>query len=150
MRLREVARVPIPANSYSLYIRQRADARTQVFSLDYGEKLRVFDTSGSQKTLMPWSSKVRCIAVGDVQGEGEDALVGGVGKKVLIVDQKGKSLWKLDVESSVIACDARDIDGDDSAEVVAALQNKRIILWNHDQTALFSRTVDQSVADVWL
>ncbi|MHA2433995.1 MAG: hypothetical protein ACXADO_12255, partial [Candidatus Thorarchaeota archaeon] len=37
-----------------------------------------------------------------------------------------------------------------AAEVVAALQNKRVILWNHDETALFSRTVEQPVADVWL
>ncbi len=150
MRLTEVARVQIPANAYSLYIRQRGDTRTQVFSLDYGEKLRVYDTAGSQKSARPWSSKVRCIAVADVEGDGEDALVGGVGKRVLIVDQNGKPIWKIPLESSVIACDARDVDGDDAAEVVAALQNQRIILWNHDKTALFSRSVDQPVSDVWL
>jgi WD40 repeat protein len=150
VRLTEVARVQIPANAYSLYIRQRGDAHTQVFSLDYGEKLRVYDTAGAQKSARPWSSKVRCIAVGDVKGDGDDALVGGVGKRVLIVDQKGKPIWKIPLESSVIACDARDVDGDDAAEVVAALQNRRVILWNHDQTALFSRTVDQAISDVWL
>ena len=150
MRLTEVARVQIPANAYSLYIRQRADAHTQVFSLDYGEKLRVYDTSGTQKSARPWSSKVRCIAVGDVEGDGNDALVGGIGKRVLVVDQKGKPIWKIPLESSVIACDARDVDGDDAAEIVAALQNQRVILWNHDQTALFSRSVDQPISDVWL
>ncbi|MFX0108412.1 MAG: hypothetical protein ACFE7R_09025, partial [Candidatus Hodarchaeota archaeon] len=42
------------------------------------------------------------------------------------------------------------IDGDEAAEVAAALQNKRVILWNHDQVALFSRTMDEPVSDVWL
>jgi hypothetical protein len=150
VRLREVARVPISANAYSLYVRQGKDARTQVFSLDYSEKLRVYDTQGSLGSSRGWSSRVRCIAVADIESEGEDALVGGVGKRVLVVDQKGRTLWKIELESSVIACDARDVDGDDAAEVVAALQNKRVILWNHDETALFSRTVEQPVADVWL
>ncbi|MFX0108661.1 MAG: hypothetical protein ACFE7R_10275, partial [Candidatus Hodarchaeota archaeon] len=100
MRLREAARVPIPANSYSLYVRQSRDARTQVFSLDYGEKLRVYDASGSLRSTRDWSSKVRCIAVGDIEGEGSDALVGGVGKRVLVVDQRGKPLWKIELESS--------------------------------------------------
>ncbi|MHA2072059.1 MAG: hypothetical protein ACW985_09775 [Candidatus Thorarchaeota archaeon] len=150
MRLREVARVPVSANAYSLYVRQQKDARAQVFSLDYGERLRIYDTTGSLKTSRGYSSKVRCIAVADVESSGEDALIGGAGKRVLVVDQKGRVLWKNDLESSVIACDARDVDGDDAAEVVAALQNKRVILWNHEQTALFSRTVDQAISDVWL
>ncbi|MFW9944635.1 MAG: hypothetical protein ACFFB7_06525 [Candidatus Sifarchaeia archaeon] len=150
MRLREVARVPISANAYSLYVRQGKDARTQVFSLDYSERLRVYDTQGSLGSSRGWSSRVRCIAVADIESEGEYALVGGVGKRVLVVDQRGRTMWNIELESSVIACDARDVDGDDAAEVVAALQNKRVILWNHDETALFSRTVEQPVADVWL
>jgi len=150
VRLREVARVPVSANAYSLYVRQQKDARAQVFSLDYGERLRIYDTTGSLKTSRGYSSKVRCIAVADVESTGEDALVGGAGKKLLVVDQKGRALWKNELESTVIACDARDVDGDDAAEVVAALQNKRVILWNHEQTALFSRTVEQAISDVWL
>jgi hypothetical protein len=118
--------------------------------LDYGERLRIYDTTGSLKTSRGYSSKVRCIAVADVESSGEDALVGGAGKRVLVVDQKGRVLWKNDLESTVISCDARDVDGDDAAEVVAALQNKRVILWNHEQTALFSRTVEQAISDVWL
>ncbi|MFW9800265.1 MAG: hypothetical protein ACFFD9_07510, partial [Candidatus Thorarchaeota archaeon] len=137
-------------NAYSLYVRQGRDARTQVFSLDYSERLRVYDTQGSLGSSRSWSSKVRCIAVADLESEGEDALVGGVGKRVIVVDQRGRTLWKIELESSVIACDARDVDGDDAAEVVAALQNRRVILWNHDETALFSRTVEQPIADVWL
>ncbi|MFW9800059.1 MAG: hypothetical protein ACFFD9_06465, partial [Candidatus Thorarchaeota archaeon] len=105
MRLREVARVPISANAYSLYVRQGRDARTQVFSLDYSEKLRVYDPQGSLGSSRSWSSKVRCIAVADIESEGEDALVGGVGKRVLVVDQRGRTLWKIELESSVIACD---------------------------------------------
>ena len=57
---------------------------------------------------------------------------------------------KISLESSVVACDARDVDGDDAAEVAVALQNKRVILLNHDQTALFSYTVDSPVSDIWL
>jgi WD40 repeat protein len=122
----------------------------QVFSLDYGEKLRVFDTSGKLRSSMRWSSKVRCIAVGDVEGEGDDALVGGVGKKVLVISTSGEPLMKIDLESSVVACDARDVDGDDAAEVAVALRNKRIILLNDDRNALFSYTVDSPISDIWL
>jgi WD40 repeat protein len=122
----------------------------QVFSLDYGEKLRVYDTAGKLRSSMRWSSKVRCIAVGDVEGEGDDALVGGVGKRVLVISTSGKPLMKIDLESSVVACDARDVDGDNAAEVAVALQNKRIILLNDDQNALFSYTVDSTVSDIWL
>lgn len=150
VRFQETSVVSLPANVYSLYVRQQRDARAQVFSLDYGERLRIFDTMGSQKSSRGYSSKVRCIAVGDVESSGEDALIGGAGKRLLVVNQKGRVLWKNDLESTVIACDARDVDGDDAAEVVAALQNKRVILWNHEQTALFSRTVDEAVSDVWL
>ncbi|MFW9845674.1 MAG: hypothetical protein ACFFD6_02915 [Candidatus Thorarchaeota archaeon] len=150
MRLREVARVPVSANAYSLYVRQQKDARAQVFSLDFGERLRIYDVQGQQKSSRGWSSKVRCIAVADIESEGKDALIGGAGKKVLVVDQKGRPLWKIDLESSVIACDARDVDGDGAAEVVAGLQNKRVILWNHEQTALFSRSIDKPISDVWL
>jgi hypothetical protein len=85
-----------------------------------------------------------------VEGVGKDSLVGGVGKKVLVVDHQGSPIWNIGLESSVVACDARDIDGDDAAEVVVALQNRRVILWNDDKNALFSRTMDRPVADVWL
>ncbi|MHA2141144.1 MAG: hypothetical protein ACXADD_06530 [Candidatus Thorarchaeota archaeon] len=148
--MREVARVPVSANAYSLYVRQQKDASAQIFSLDYGERLRIYDTRGSLKSSRGYSSKVRCIAVADIESSGEDALIGGAGKRLIVVDQKGRVLWKTDLESSVIACDARDVDGDDAAEVVAALQNKRVILWNHEQSALFSRTVEETISDVWL
>jgi hypothetical protein len=150
LKLREVAKVPISANAYSLYIRQRQEANAQVFSLDYGDKLRVYDVQGTLRSSRNWSSKVRCIAVADVEGEGDDALVGGVGKRVLVVDHRGRPMWKIELESTVVACDARDVDGDDAAEVVVALQNKRVILWNDDKVALFSRKVDNPVTDVWL
>jgi hypothetical protein len=88
--------------------------------------------------------------VGDVEGEGYDALVGGVGKRILVVDHQGSPLWKIDLESNVIACDARDVDGDDAAEVAVALRNKRVILWNDDKVALFTRKMDYPIADVWL
>jgi len=148
--LREVAKVPISADAYSIYIRQSGQGNAQVFALDYGDKMRVYDVSGSLKSARNWSSKVRCIAVGDIDGEGNDALVGGVGKRVLVVDHKGKPMWKIELESTVVACDARDVDGDDSAEVVVALQNNRVILWNDDKDALFSRRMDGNIADVWL
>ncbi|MFW9933202.1 MAG: zinc ribbon domain-containing protein [Candidatus Thorarchaeota archaeon] len=150
MRLREVAKVPISADAYSIYIRQSGQGNAQVFALDYGDKMRVYDVSGSLKSARNWSSKVRCIAVGDIDGEGKDALVGGVGKRVLVVDHQGKPMWKIELESTVIACDARDVDGDDSAEVVVALQNNRVILWNDDKEALFSRRMEGNIADVWL
>lgn len=150
MRLREVAKVPISADAYSIYIRQSGEGNAQVFALDYGDKMRIYDVSGSLKSARNWSSKVRCIAVGDIEGEGKDALVGGVGKRVLVVDHQGKPMWKIELESTVIACDARDVDGDDSAEVVVALQNNRVILWNDDKDALFSRRMDGNIADVWL
>ncbi|TXT57509.1 MAG: hypothetical protein BAJATHORv1_10211 [Candidatus Thorarchaeota archaeon] len=150
VKIRSIARVPTPSEIYSVYVRQRKDASAQIFSLDYGDRLRVFDAKGTLRSTMKWSSKVRCIAVADVEGEGDDALVGGVGKYVLVVDQKGKQLWKIVLESPVIACDARDVDGDDAAEVVVALQNKRVILWNNDQDALFTRSMDSTIVDVWL
>ncbi|UCE09583.1 MAG: zinc ribbon domain-containing protein [Candidatus Thorarchaeota archaeon] len=150
MRIRSVAKVPTSANVYSVYVRQRLDARTQIFSLDYSDKLRVYDARGTLRSTRKWSSKVRCIAVADVEGVGKDSLVGGVGKKVLVVDHQGSPIWNIGLESSVVACDARDIDGDDAAEVVVALQNRRVILWNDDKNALFSRTMDRPVADVWL
>ena len=140
----------LSSNAYSIYVRQRPDASIQIFSLDYGEKLRVFDTAGKLRSSMRWSSKVRCIAVGDVEGEGDDALVGGVGKKVLVISTSGEPIMKISLESSVVACDARDVDGDDAAEVAVALQNKRVILLNDDRTALFSYTVDSPVSDIWL
>jgi hypothetical protein len=150
LRISCTQQVALSSNVYSVYVRQRPDASMQVFSLDYGEKLRVFDTSGKLRSSMRWSSKVRCIAVGDVEGEGDDALVGGVGRKVLAISTEGKPLMKINLESSVVACDARDVDGDDAAEVAVALQNKRIILLNDDQNALFSYTVDNPVSDIWL
>ncbi|MFW9907199.1 MAG: hypothetical protein ACFFEF_01380 [Candidatus Thorarchaeota archaeon] len=150
MKLREVAKVPVSADAYSLYIRQGSQASSQVFTLDYGDKLRVYDVSGSLKSSRNWSSKVRCIAVGDIDGNGKDALVGGVGKRVLVVDHNGRPMWKIELESTVLACDARDVDGDDSAEVVVALQNQRVILWNDDKVALFSRRMDKTITDVWL
>ncbi|MHA1864587.1 MAG: hypothetical protein ACTSWA_12520, partial [Candidatus Thorarchaeota archaeon] len=75
---------------------------------------------------------------------------GGVGKKVLVVDHRGSTVWNIRLESDVIACDARDVDGDDAAEVVVALENKRIILYNNDKDAIFTRNVDEPIADVWL
>ncbi|MCK5302910.1 MAG: hypothetical protein KAJ96_07205, partial [Candidatus Thorarchaeota archaeon] len=150
VRIHSVAKVATSAGAYSLYVRQRPDARSQVFSLDYGDRLRVYDTRGSLRTSRRWSSKVRCIAVADVEGEGEDALIGGVGKKVLVVTCRGKPMWNIDLESPILACDSRDVDGDSAAEVVVALQNRRVILWNDDKMALFSRTMDSPLCDVWL
>jgi WD40 repeat protein len=112
--------------------------------------LRVFDARGTLRSTRKWSSKVRCIAVGDIEGEGKDALVGGVGKKVLVVDHRGSPVWNIRLESNVVACDARDVDGDDAAEVVVALQNKRVILYNDDKDAIFTKTMRDPVADVWL
>ena len=150
MKIRSVAEVPTSANVYSVYVRQRQDASTQIFSLDYGDRLRVFDARGTLRSTRKWSSKVRCIAVGDVEGEGKDALVGGVGKKVLVVDHRGSPVWNIRLESNVVACDARDIDGDDAAEVVVALQNNRVILYNDDKDAIFTKTMRDPIADVWL
>lgn len=133
-----------------MYVRQKQDASTQIFSLDYGDRLRVFDARGTLRSTRKWSSKVRCIAVGDVEGEGKDALVGGVGKKVLVVDHRGSPVWNIRLESDVVACDARDVDGDDAAEVVVALQNNRIILYNDDKDAIFTKTMGDPIADVWL
>jgi hypothetical protein len=112
--------------------------------------LRVFDARGTLRSTRKWSSKVRCIAVGDIEGEGKDALVGGVGKKVLVVDHRGSPVWNIRLESNVVACDARDVDGDDAAEVVVALQNNRVILYNDDRDAIFTKTMRDPVADVWL
>ncbi len=150
MKIRSVAEVPTSANVYSVYVRQKQDASTQIFSLDYGDRLRVFDARGTLRSTRKWSSKVRCIAVGDIEGEGKDALVGGVGKKVLVVDHRGSPVWNIRLESDVVACDARDIDGDDAAEVVVALQNNRVILYNDDRDAIFTKTMREPVADVWL
>jgi hypothetical protein len=133
-----------------VYVRQKRDASAQVFSLDYGDRMRVFDAKGTLRSTRKWSSKVRCIAVADVEGEGKDALVGGVGKKVLVVDHRGSTVWNIRLESDVVACDARDIDGDDAAEVVVALGNNRVILYNNDKDAIFTRNVDSPIADVWL
>ncbi|MHA2352620.1 MAG: hypothetical protein ACXABX_05830, partial [Candidatus Thorarchaeota archaeon] len=110
MKIRSVAEVPTSANVYSVYVRQKTDASTQIFSLDYGDRLRVFDARGTLRSTRKWSSKVRCIAVGDIEGEGKDALVGGVGKKVLVVDHRGSPVWNIRLESNVVACDARDVD----------------------------------------
>ncbi|MFX1482308.1 MAG: hypothetical protein ACFFCP_03880 [Promethearchaeota archaeon] len=150
MKIRAVAQVPTSANVYSVYVRQRKDASTQIFSLDYGDRLRVFDAEGTLCSTRKWSSKVRCIAVADVEGEGKDALVGGVGKKVLVVDHRGSPVWNIRLESDVVACDARDVDGDDAAEVVVALQNNRVILYNDDRDTLFTKTMRNPIADVWL
>ena len=150
MKIRSVAEVPTSANVYSVYVRQKQDASTQIFSLDYGDRLRVFDARGTLCSTRKWSSKVRCIAVADVEGEGKDALVGGVGKKVLVVDHRGSPVWNIRLESNVVACDARDVDGDDAAEVAVALQNNRVILYNDDQDAIFTKTMRDPVADVWL
>jgi hypothetical protein len=105
---------------------------------------------GTLRSTRKWSSKVRCIAVADIEGEGKDALVGGVGKKVLVVDHRGSPVWNIRLESNVVACDARDIDGDDAAEVAVALENNRIILYNDDKDAIFTKTMRDPVADVWL
>ena len=142
--------MPISAIAYSIYVRQAQDASTEVYTLDYGDTLRVFDVRGNPRSSRKWSSRVRCIAVGDIEGHGNDAVAGGVGKRLLVIDKRGNPLWKINLESNVIACDARDIDGDDAAEVVAAMQNRRVILWNHDQEALFSKTFDETISDVWL
>jgi WD40 repeat protein len=150
LKIREVASVPTASNVYSVYVRQKRDASAQVFSLDYGDRLRVFDAKGTLTSTRKWSSKVRCIAVADFEGEGQDSLVGGVGKKVLVVDHRGSTVWNITLESDVIACDARDIDGDDAAEVVVALQNNRVILYNDDEDAIFTRNVDDPISDVWL
>jgi hypothetical protein len=131
-------------------VRKKKDASTQIFSLDYGDRLRIFDARGILRSTRKWSSKVRCIAVADVQGEGKDALVGGVGKRVLVVDHRGAPIWKIGLESPVVACDARDVDGDGAAEVVVALENRRVVLWNDDKDAIFSRTMRNPIADVWL
>ena len=150
MKIRAVASVSTTANVYSVYVRQKRDASAQVFSLDYGDRVRIFDSKGAQTSNRKWSSKVRCIAVADIEGEGKDALVGGVGKKVLVVDHRGSTVWNIRLESDVVACDARDVDGDDAAEVVVALQNNRVILYNNDQDAIFTRNVDSPIADIWL
>ncbi|MEM2143201.1 MAG: WD40 repeat domain-containing protein [Candidatus Thorarchaeota archaeon] len=150
MKLREVANVPLSAEGYSVYLRQRPDGYAQVFALDYADQLSVYDVSGNLKTSKRYSSRVRCIAVADIEGNGSDALVGGIGKNVLVVDQRGRTVWSIALESDVIACDARDVDGDGSAEVAVALDNRRVILWNDDRTALFSRSMQDPVADVWL
>jgi WD40 repeat protein len=150
LKIRSVAEVPISANVYSVYVRRRHDASTQIFSLDYGDHLRVFDAMGTLRSTRKWSSKVRCIAVADIEGEGKDSLVGGVGKKVLVVDHRGSPVWNIRLESNVVACDARDVDGDDAAEVVVALQNNRVILYNDDKDAIFTKTMRDPVADVWL
>ncbi len=150
MKIRPVAEVPTSANVYSVYVRQRQDASTQIFSLDYGDRLRVFDARGTLRSTRKWSSKVRCIAVADIEGEGKDALVGGVGKQVLVVDHRGSPVWNIKLESNVVACDARDVDGDDAAEVVVALQNNRVILYNDDRDAIFTKTMREPIADVWL
>lgn len=150
MKIRSVAEVATSANVYSVYVRQRQDTSTQIFSLDYGDRLRVFDAMGTLRSTRKWSSKVRCIAVADIEGEGKDALVGGVGKKVLVVDHRGSPVWNIRLESNVVACDARDVDGDDAAEVVVALQNNRIILYNDDKDAIFTKTMRNPIADVWL
>ncbi|TFG31681.1 zinc ribbon domain-containing protein [Candidatus Thorarchaeota archaeon] len=150
MKIRAVANVPISANVYSVYVRQRKDTSTQVFSLDYGDWMRVFDAKGSLRSTRKWSSKVRCIAVADIEGEGKDALVGGVGNKVLVVDHRGSTVWNIRLESDVVACDARDVDGDDAAEVVVALQNNRVILYNNDKDAIFTRNITQPISDIWL
>ncbi|TFH05413.1 MAG: hypothetical protein E4H14_12795 [Candidatus Thorarchaeota archaeon] len=150
MKIREVASVPTTANVYSVYVRQKRDTSAQVFSLDYGDRMRVFDAKGTLRSTRKWSSKVRCIAVADVIGDGQDALVGGVGNKVLVVDHRGSTVWNIRLESDVVACDARDVDGDDAAEVVVALENNRVILYNNDKDAIFTRNVDAPIADVWL
>jgi len=150
LKIRSVASVPTSANVYSVYVRQRKDASTQIFSLDYGDRLRVFDAKGMLRSARKWSSKVRCIAVADIEGEGKDSLVGGVGKKILVVDHRGSPVWNIRLESNIVACDARDIDGDDAAEVVVALQNNRVILYNDDKDTIFTKTMRDPVADVWL
>ncbi len=150
MRIHPVAKISTPANVYSVYVRQRKDARSQIFSLDYSDRMRIYDARGTLRSTRKWSSEVRCIAVADIEGEGKDAVVGGVGKKVLVVDHRGRPIWNITLESSVVACDARDIDGDGAAEVVVALHNRRVILWNDDKNALFSKTMERPITDVWL
>lgn len=150
MRIQPVAKISTSANVYSVYVRQRKDARSQIFSLDYNDRMRIYDARGTLRSTRKWSSEVRCIAVADIEGEGKDAVVGGIGKKVLVVDHRGRAIWNIALESSVVACDARDIDGDGAAEVVVALHNRRVILWNDDKNALFSKTMEHPITDVWL
>ncbi len=140
----------VPSLVYDLFVRTRRDGRVEIFTIDYGGKLRIYDTEGHTVASRAWSPDVRSIAIGDVDADFADDVIAGTKDCVIIIGAKGNRIAKIERPSPVITCDAADIDGDCASEVIVALQNNEVTLWNDEMTVIFSRTFSSHITSVRL
>ncbi|MCF2138024.1 MAG: zinc ribbon domain-containing protein [Candidatus Thorarchaeota archaeon] len=140
----------VPSLVYDLFVRTRRDGSIEIFTIDYGGKLGIYDTEGHKIASRAWSPEVRSIAIGDVDSDFADDVIAGTKDCVIIIGAKGNRIAKIERPSPVITCDAADIDGDCASEVIAALQNNEVTLWNDETTVIFSRKFESPVTSVRL
>ncbi len=140
----------VPSLIYDLFVRTRQDGRVEIYTVDYGGQLAIYDTEGKKVASRAWSPDVRSIAIGDVDADFADDVIAGTKDCVIIIGGKGNRIARIERPSPVITCDAADIDGDCASEVIAALRNNEVTLWNDETTVIFSKTFTSPVTSVRL
>jgi len=133
---------------YDIFVRtiQRG---VEIYTLDYDENLKIFSPAGRQRSSRKFSSKVRTVAIGDIDADGDDDIVAGTKDCIIVMSNEGDIVYRIAEPSSAVTCDVADIDGDLAEEFVAAFRDSSVTLWNDDMT-LFTRDFSSAVSVVRL
>ncbi len=133
---------------YDIFVRTTKRG-VEIYTIDYDEKLKVFSPAGKETSSRKWTSKVRTVAIGDIDADGYDDIVAGTKDCVIVIGNKGQVIYQIAKSSPVITCDAADVDGDYADEFAAAMRDNTVSLWNDDMK-LFTRSFPSPVVSVRL
>ncbi|TFF68398.1 hypothetical protein EU520_00385 [Candidatus Thorarchaeota archaeon] len=133
---------------YDIFVRTTTRG-VEIYTLDYDENLKIFSPSGEETSSRDWTSRVRTVAIGDIDADGDDDIIAGTKDCIIVMSNEGDVIYRIAEPSPAITCDAADIDGDLADEFSAAFRDGSVTLWNDDMT-LFTRSFPSSVQVVRL
>jgi hypothetical protein len=118
----------------------------EIAACSYDGRLYVYTRSGRLKWSLDWSTDLTYLALADVEGKGQTALLtGSIDGKVRVFSQRGIPIWQKKLKKPIVCLGAGDIDGDGAEEVVVGLENKQVIFLDNDGSEIWSKQFEEPI-----
>jgi len=109
------------------------DPFEEIITLNYSEKLIIYNNNGKNILEMPFSGDVSGLFVCDLFDDGENVFVSmDMEGYIRVFSLEGKEIWKVMLHDAIITGIVDNLWKNDNLEIICILENNEIIVLNND------------------